>query len=176
VVFRSAGAAWVATVRDGAIAEGPLRLSAESHRVGAPAVTVAPDGTVVAAWADRRPQEQAWTVRWARWRHGSAPDLGLAAQGLAESPSMAPSLAALSDGSTLMAWTAGVVRGHVVRAVLLGPDGVPRGAPVDLSEAGENAGSEQIALDSSGRGAVFYLLAGEGGSLELAARPIACGP
>jgi hypothetical protein len=85
---------------------------------------------------------------------------------------MSPSLAGLGGGRFVIAWSEGTPT-HQVRAVTLGADGSPSGAPMALSAAGVNAGQPQVAVGPDGRGVVAFLAA-KGKLFEIHATPISC--
>jgi hypothetical protein len=64
--------------------------------------------------------------------------------------------------------------GHDVRALTLGSDGQPLGAPLVISNVGVNAGQGQAAVTSSGRGVVAFLES-SGNGFQVGATPITCG-
>lgn len=171
VVLRRGQRIWAETVRDGAIADGPVALSGEGERVGAPSVAVTRGGDVVAAWAERSPGGE-WGVRWTRWTPGArAEDVRTIDAPLA----IAPSVVELpSSGDLLVAWTQGSGEAHDVRAMVVADDGEPRGEAFSLSDPDVNAGAERLALGPDGRGLVFFLAEQPDGRFALVARRLAC--
>jgi hypothetical protein len=171
IVFRRAGVVWVETIRHGAVVDGPVALSEQGHRVGAPSVTVMHSGDVVAAWAERAPGTE-WTVRWTRWAPGTPPQ---SPRTLNAPNAIAPSVSEVPGGDGLvLAWTQGTGRTHEVRAAFLDQHGDPRSEPVLVSPPGSNAGQEQLMLEPDGHGVVFFLASQPDGRFALVARALSC--
>jgi hypothetical protein len=176
VVFRRDGVVWAATSSEAGALDGPVAVSrgrgGPGAGVGAPSVATTRAGDVVVAWAERASAGDAWRVRWTRWTPGLEPE----EPRTWPVPAIAPAVAALPGGGTLLAWTEGGGGAHVVRAGVLGDDGLPRGEPLTLSSPAANAGQERLVLSPDGRGVVFFLEADAGGRFALVARTLSCAP
>ncbi len=175
LVFRRDDEIWMGVVqveRDGARPGALVRVSDPAVQVGAPAIDARGD-SVIAAWTQRDAHRGPWTLRWTRWRHGARAGALQRLSPLGAENAIAPSVAALADGSFLLSWTEGGAGHHRVRAQLFGPNDQPVGTAFDVSAAGVDAGQAQIALAAEGRGAAGYLVA-RGSGFDLVATPIAC--
>ena len=176
VAFRRGNAVYVGAAKgdEALTAEGALSRIAGLGQVGSPAIATSGD-TIFVAWSDRASASEPWQVRWTKLTVGGAPadpkqltmpEGGLGAQ------AMSPSIAGLGGGRFVMAWSEGTPT-HQVRALTLGADGTPSGAPMALSAAGVNAGQPQIAVGPDGRGVVAFL-ASKGKAYEIHATPVTC--
>jgi hypothetical protein len=146
--------------------------------VGSPVVDAHGDEAVV-AWAERDGATAPWGIHWARWTPHTGPgtvhELALPPGGPGER-AMAPSVAALSGGRFLLAWTEAGHGRNQVRAQVVDANDRPLGAALDVSPIDAVAGQEQIAmadLDGAQKGAIAYLVARRGG-FELRATAIDC--
>ncbi|MBX3223424.1 MAG: DUF4339 domain-containing protein [Labilithrix sp.] len=179
VTFRRGNAIHVGAARGESVleAEGELSRIGGLGQVGSPAIAASGD-SVIAAWADRTGAGADWTIRWTKIKIGSATEeatpFALPEGGLGEH-AMSPSLAALGGGRFLLAWTEGPVSNHQVRAITIGADGSPSGAPIAISAPGDNAGQPAAVVGPDGRGAIAFLSA-RGKALEVHAAPITCPP
>ena len=179
LTFRRGNAVHVGIAKGDSVleADGELSRIGGLGQVGSPALTASGDA-VIAAWADRSGAGEDWAVRWTKIAPGRAtdeatpftiPDGGLGGQ------AMSPSLASLGGGRFLLAWTEGPVSNHQVRAITIGADGSPSGAPISVSAPGINAGQPAAVVGPDGRGTIAFLAA-RGKSLEVHAAPITCPP
>lgn len=156
-------------------AAGELSTIAGLGQVGSPAIGVSGERVIV-AWADRASASDDYGIRWTRVDVGastseatpfSVPEGGPGGQ------AMSPSVAPLGGGRFLLAWAEGPASNHQVRAITMGSDGLPSGAPITISTPGINAGQPAAVVGPDGRGAVAFLVA-KGKSLEIRATPIRC--
>jgi hypothetical protein len=179
IAFRRGGAVWTGVVTGapdfttrGALA----RIDGLGTAVGSPAIALS-GGSVMVAWSDRPSSDDPWRLRWTRFEAGGAPStpqtFAPPAGGKGQQ-AMSPSLAALPGNRFLLVWTEGPASGHDVRALTLGPDGKPFGAPLVLSNPGVNSGQAQAAVTRQGQGVVAFLETG-GAGYQVVATPIACG-
>ncbi|MCW5837727.1 MAG: hypothetical protein KIS78_35365, partial [Labilithrix sp.] len=179
LTFRRGNAVHLGVAKGGSVLEpeGELSRIEGLGQVGSPALAASGDA-VIAAWADRSGADEDWAVRWTKITVGRStdeatpftiPDGGLGGQ------AMSPSLASLGGGRFLLAWTEGPVSNHQVRAITIGADGAPSGAPISVSAPGINAGQPAAAVGPDGRGTIAFLAA-RGKSLEVHAAPITCPP
>lgn len=179
LTFRRGNAVHLGVAKGGSVLEpeGELSRIEGLGQVGSPALAASGDA-VIAAWADRSGADEDWAVRWTKITVGRStdeatpftiPDGGLGGQ------AMSPSLASLGGGRFLLAWTEGPVSNHQVRAITIGADGSPSGAPISVSAPGINAGQPAAAVGPDGRGTIAFLAA-RGKSLEVHAAPITCPP
>jgi hypothetical protein len=180
MAFRRGGAVWmgVATGTKVLASKGDLsHVEGLGTAVGSPAIALSAGGVMV-AWSDRASSDEPWRLRWTRFDAGgtpSAPETFTPPAGGKGEQAMSPSLSALPGGRFLFVWTEGPASGHDVRALTLGPDGQPIGAPLTISNAGVNAGQGQAAVTATGQGVVAFLESG-GSGFQVVATPIACGP
>lgn len=179
IAFRSGGAVWTGTVAGtgGLATSGPLsHIDGLGTTIGSPAVAIS-NSIVMVAWADRPSNDAPWHLRWTRFiagsAAGSANEFTPPAGGKGE-PYMSPAIAPVPGGRFLLVWTEGPASGHVVRALTVGADGAPVGAPLDLSDEASNAGEAQAAINEAGDGVVAYLQSG-GKGFEVAAITVSCG-
>ncbi|HEX8791625.1 MAG TPA: hypothetical protein VF765_11790 [Polyangiaceae bacterium] len=180
LAFRKGASVWLGTLDDSgsslAVRGDLSHIDGLGTVVGSPVVAIS-DGIVLAAWSDRPSSDVPWKLRWVRFQAGQpagpanafAPPAG----GKGEQ-TMSPGLAALPGGRFLLVWTEGPQSGHDVRALTLGPDGAPIGAPLTISTPGVNAGQGQAAVTESGAGVVAFLQTG-GSGFEVVATPVSCG-
>lgn len=177
LTFRRGNAVHVGVATGGDVldASGTLSKIAGLGQVGSPAIAASGEHVIV-AWADRAGAGDDWKIRWAKLEIGSStgeatpftlPEGGLGGH------AMSPSLAPLGGGRFLLAWAEGPVSNHQVRAIVMGADGSPSGAPLEISGPGVNAGQPAAVVGPDGRGAVAFLAA-KGKALELHATPINC--
>lgn len=178
IAFRRGSAIWMGTATgDGALApKGELsHVEGLGTAVGSPAIALS-GGKVLVAWADRPSTDEPWRLRWTRFDAGGAPTttqtFAPPAGGRGEQ-AMSPGVAALPAGRFLLVWTEGPASGHDVRALTLGPDGAPIGAPLVISNVGVNAGQGQAAVADSGQGVVAFLES-SGAGFQVVATPIVC--
>ncbi|HEY3594305.1 MAG TPA: hypothetical protein VGL13_10535, partial [Polyangiaceae bacterium] len=163
LVFRRRGgiyAGWIDRERKarGALVQVGGAGSPPGSPIGSPAVTTSGDSIGV-AFADRESADQPWGL-WV----GTSPMGSLPKQtshfevppGGPGGAAFAPSLAGLSDGRWLLAWTEGAGGKHDVRAQTLAPDLTPIGPPLTVSGSLGNAGQAAVSI-SEGQGAVVYL-------------------
>lgn len=180
VAFRKGSSVWLGTLDDSgsslAVRGDLAHVDGLGTAVGSPVVAIS-DGVVLAAWSDRPSSDEPWKLRWVRFQAGQVPGPANAfvppAGGKGEQ-TMSPGLAALPGGRFLLVWTEGPQSGHDVRALTLGPDGAPIGAPLTISTPGVNAGQGQAAVTESGAGVVAFLQTG-GSGFEVVATPVSCG-
>ncbi|HKQ67709.1 MAG TPA: hypothetical protein VJT73_00145 [Polyangiaceae bacterium] len=142
---------------------------------GAGAPSVGSNGRETAVvFADRSSNDEPWQL----WLSRSGKDQPAGSRKFALPPggpggsAIAPSLAGLSDGRWLLAWTEGGEREHVVRGATLDRDFSPIGEAFDVSARDANAGQPALAI-ADGRGAVTYLVAKRSG-FELWASSVSC--
>ncbi|HEY8039874.1 MAG TPA: hypothetical protein VIF15_08785 [Polyangiaceae bacterium] len=180
LAFRRGGAILMGTAA-GTSALAPKgnlsRVEGLGTAVGSPAIAVN-HGVILVAWSDRPSSDDPWHLRWVRFQAGEAPGTPTTfapPPGGKGGQAMSPGLAALPGGRFLLVWTEGPASGHDVRAITLSPDGTPIGAPLEISNAGNNAGQGQAAVTAGGQGAVAFLESG-GSGFQVVATPIACGP
>jgi hypothetical protein len=179
IAFRNGASVYMGTIAGtgGLAPVGPLsHVDGLGTSVGSPAVAIS-NSIIMVAWADRASSEAPWKLRWTRFSAGSTPepasDFAPPPGGKGE-PFMSPSLASAPGGRFLLIWTEGPLSEHVVRALTLGPDGTPLGAPLELSPSGTNAGQAQAAITQGGDGVVAFLESG-GKGFQVAAVAITCG-
>jgi len=144
-------------------------------QVGSPAIAASGEHAFV-VWSDRASAQDPWGLRYVVFGGGKAPSptksFALPAGGLGEQ-AMSPGVAALPGDQFLLLWTEGPTSSHQVRAIVVGANGEPHGAPLTVSADGVNAGQGQAALVEGGRGLVAFLGA-SGKSFEVVATPISC--
>ena len=180
VVFRRANAVNIglASGEGAPSAQGPLtRFAGAGAAIGSPTVALE-DGIVFAAWADRAAADEPWRVRWVRFKAGESPGEPTVFSPPAGGPgeqTMSPAVVAVPGKRFLLVWTEGPQSRHDVRALTFGEDGAPIGSPLVISSEGANAGQAQIALTSSGRGAIAFLESTDDG-FQVAATPVTCAP
>jgi hypothetical protein len=180
IAFRRGDAVWVGTAERAAALtrKGELsRISGFGSTVGSPAVAI-DESVVVVAWADRATPDDRWQLRWTRFKAGDAPPMPRTftpPPGGKGHEAMSPGLTVLPGQRFLLVWTEGLPNDHEVRALTLSADGTFVGAPLNISNAGVNAGQGQAAVNSNGRGVVAFLESFAGG-FRVAVTPIACLP
>jgi hypothetical protein len=180
VVFRRANAVNIGLASgDGTPnAQGPLtRFAGAGAAIGSPTVALQ-DGIVFAAWADRAAADDPWRVRWIRFKAGESPGEPTTFAPPTGGPgeqTMSPAVVAVPGKRFLLVWTEGPQSRHDVRGLTFGEDGAPIGSPLVISSEGANAGQAQIALTSSGRGAIAFLESTDDG-FQVAATPVTCAP
>jgi hypothetical protein len=180
VAFRRAAAIWVGAAEwtNTLVPRGKLwRIAGLGTSVGSPAIAI-DEGIVFVAWADRPTSEGRWQLRLTRFKAGEAPEepkTFTPPPGGKGQDTMSPSIAVLPDQRFLLVWTEGSANDHDVRALTFSTEGAPIGAPLNISNAGVDAGQGQAAVTSSGRGVVAFLESYAGG-FRVAATPIACSP
>jgi hypothetical protein len=155
---------------------GITRFASAGPAIGSPAVAIQ-DGVVIAAWADRASPEEPWRVRTVGYKVGSAPGAATTFAPPAGGPgeqTMSPAVVAVPGKRFMLVWTEGAQSRHDVRALTLGEDGAPIGAPLVISAEGSNAGQAQVAVAPSGHGVVAYLESTDDG-FQVMATPIDCG-
>jgi hypothetical protein len=180
LAFRRSSSVWLGTLDDSgsslAVRGDLSHVDGLGTAVGSPVVAIS-DGVVLAAWSDRPSSDAPWKLRWVRFQAGRSAGAANAfappAGGKGEQ-TMSPGIAALPGGRFLLVWTEGPLSGHDVRALTLGPDGAPIGAPLTVSTPSVNAGQGQAAVTASGAGVVAFLQTG-GSGFEVVATPVSCG-
>ena len=178
LVFRRAGAVWVAT----ADAQGSLqpkgnlwRLEPGGPNIGSPALAYN-NGVIVVAWADRASSQEPWQLQWVEFKAGEAPGAAktfVPPGGGKGDQAMSPALAVIPGGGFLLVWTEGPPSAHGVRALTLTEEGAALGPPLAISGSDVNAGQGQAAIAAGGHGVVGFFESA-GGGFQVVATPIAC--
>jgi hypothetical protein len=173
VVFRRAGAIWIGSFQGGKPTSDLTKLSTSAY-AGSPALDASGEEAVV-AWAQRE-EQSSWSIRWTRWTPHAGPGAVHALELPPGGPgdrAMAPSVAAMTEGRFLLAWTEAGRGRNQVRAQVIDAADRPSGDPLLVSPPDAVAGQESIALGDSGRGAIAYFVARRG-AFELRASAIDC--
>jgi hypothetical protein len=183
------GRGWAITFRHGStIAVGAIDRSRHAtgdlfdvpgqQASGVPAITTSGDDVVV-AWARGADAPTSMELGWLTWHPGEPPALPTswhAPSGGLGGSALAPSLASLGGGALLVVWAEGPIQTHELRAQVVDAKGAPRGAAVNVSDAGINVlGPAQAALTEDGRGVVSFYASGDTG-FDLVATFISCRP
>ena len=161
--LRRDGGIWLGQLGAGQVPQGALvRVEGAGAPPGSPVgtPTLASNGQAVAvAFADRASPAEPWSIRIASAALGELPAQSSPMrlpEGGPGGAALAPALAGLDDGRWLMVWTEGSGGRHEVRALTLGADLKPVGAPFAVSRRDDNAGQGALAVNA-GRGFVAYL-------------------
>ena len=155
-------------------AKGALsKLDGLGEKIGSPAIAVTGDSVLV-AWADRRFDNDPWTLRFVVFKAGAdagTPQSFSPPTGGLGSNVMSPGVIGVAGNRFLLVWTEGPVDSHQVRGQTLRADGTALGAALLLSSEGVNAGQGQAAIGADGKGVVAFL---DGSKREVIATPVAC--
>ena len=145
----------------------PFDLSAPGQDAFDPQIAAARDGTIVSVWrrSDGANDIVQAAIRPPDGPFGTPVDLSSPGQS-----SLGPGVAVANDGSSTVVWYRSDGAKHVVQAATRPPGG-SFGAPVNLSDAGEDASSPQIATAPDGTAtAVWRGSDGANGFIQAATR------
>lgn len=173
VLFRQGNAIWMGNLDAGKHPQGALAKIAEGPALRS-ATLAASEAATLVVWAEHRREDAHWTLG-ARTFAKDAPEGPMGIEipgGNADLDALQPSLAALSGGRFLLAWTEGNASAHQVRAAVLDERGVAIGPVLAVSPAMESGWGKPAVL-TNGSGAVLFLTPGDEG-FAVAATPITC--
>ena len=176
IALRAEGGVYVGRIGTDRSARGDLTLVSPPGQVGAPALgTNGVDVAIAFAW--RAGGSDPWTLRLA---HGGRSD-ALAVASAFELPkggpggdAFAPSLAGLSDGRWLLAWTEGATGSRAVRAITLSSSAVAFGDPLVLSAGITSAGQGSVAVVGGDTGLAVFLTTTKLGLYDLWGTSLSC--
>ena len=146
----------------------PVDLSATGRPAFGPQITTAPDGTKTAVWQRYNGANVVIQAATRPPGEGFGPPVDLSAPGWG---AVEPQVATAPDGTTTAVWQRYNGANVVIQAATRPPGG-SFGAPVDLSVAGRNAYSPQVATAPDGTAtAVWRRFSGSNWIVQAATRP-----
>ncbi len=139
---------------DGTREESFHTLSASKQDAAEPRVGVAEDGTATVVWS--RFDGSNAIVQARRIAPGGEPEASTENLSASGQSAIQPRLAVAPDGFATVAWNRSDGSNWIIQAQRLSAAGLPAGAPVDLSAAGQSAAEPQLALDAAGAATVVW--------------------
>jgi hypothetical protein len=176
VAMRATDGVYVGRIGTDRAPRGDLVRVSEAGQVGTPALGT--NGVEIAvSFAWRASPSDPWTLRLAHGPRGD--DLKTAAAfalptGGPGGDAFAPSLAGMSDGRWLLAWTEGTSGNRAVRAVTLSPAAQPFGDAVVLSQGVASAGQANLAMLGGDAGLAVFLTTPRPGLYDLWGASLSC--
>ena len=176
VALRATDGVYVGRVGTDRTPRGELVKVSEAGQVGTPALGT--NGVEIAvSFAWRASPSDPWTLRLSHGARGD--DLKTASAfplppGGPGGDAFAPTLAGMSDGRWLIAWTEGTTGNRAVRAITLSPTAQPFGAALVLSAGVASAGQANLAMLGGDAGLAVFLTTPRPGLYDLWGASLSC--
>ena len=177
--YRAPGSVWLGTTQKG---DSPQRIPGLGAQVGSPSVVARDAKNLIAAWADRPAETDAWGLRVAAYSPGKGnfTPKKFAPKGPAGAM-LSPALVRVDASHALLLWTlekakAGDpdAKSYEVLAQTLDAKGAPVGESFAVSAEDMSGGQPQGVMDEHGKGTVAFLVS-HGDVYDLAVAGIDCG-
>jgi hypothetical protein len=177
VTFRRGGQSGkvvVGFLEKSGVPASPVHDVAAFPFVGTPEVAGGGDAALV-SFAARQNEQSPWGIQLVSVKPGTEPSAATRFVTPPDGPggeTISPAARGLDDGSWILQFTEGESGSHAVRAQTLGGDLEPRGAPIDVSPPGANAGKGAVWVTGKNAVSLFFVKTGNGH--ELWGAPLTC--